>query len=232
VSGTVNLGSAFKEYQVEEGAVPAGNYRLEVASCKASVSQNGNPMLTPTFKLVPGTDARYPNGRTVLAGVFALTENSKSIFFRNMAALGLDQTYFEGSPTLQDAANALEGRVVDAELEVREYQGQDRNSIPIGKMVLVSAPPLPPLGAPPKGKGASSVPAPVAAAPQPVAAAAAPAPAPAPAAAPAPVVAEAAPVAPAPAPQPAAAAAAPAPVAAAPAAAAAAPVAVEEEPDF
>lgn len=176
MSGSINLGEMFRQYQEHDqlSALAAGTYQLEITSAKAV--SNG---VRPVFKVVGGPNA----GQKVMAGGFYLTEKSRSIFFRNMTCVGLGPDYFASMPTLDDVAKALTGRVIEAELTVKEYNGENRNEIPIGRMKLVSAPALPGVnGAPnvnvaqaaplPPAPAAPATPAPAAVAP-PVAAPAA-----------------------------------------------------------
>lgn len=206
MSGSINLGEMFQQYKDNDliEALPAGTYQLEITHAKALA--NG---VRPTYKVV---GAGPHANKKVMAGGFYLTEKSRSIFFRNMACLGLDVNYFAQQPTLDDVAKALVGRIADVEVEVRQYNGEDRNEIPIGRIKLVSAPPLPGVGGAPVVTQAAA-PAPAApAAPAPAApAAAAPAAPPTPPAA-APAVAEAPAAPPAPPAPPAEAPAVAAPV--------------------
>src|SRR5690606_17786068 len=112
----------------------------EITSAKAL--SNG---VRPVYKVVGGPHA----GKRVMAGGFYLTEKSRSIFFRNMACVGLDANYFAQGPTLDDVAKALEGRVIEADLEVLFFKQKTAYEIPIGRIKLVSAPPLPGIGGAP-----------------------------------------------------------------------------------
>lgn len=236
----VSVSDLYQSYEKDELVVlPAGNHRLEVISCSV---RNGNAVM-PVFRAVGGPYA----GKRVMTGQETLTEKAASIFFRNMKGYGLEKSFFDQSPTMEQIAQALVGRVVDMELTIEPYKGEDRNKHGIGAVKLVgtkdSAGVLTEVG----GGTAPTVPEAQTAAPAPQQPAAAPAPAPAtpapaPAAAPTPEAAptpaeqpaqqeapaEAAPApavpapAPAPAPQPEA---APAPAAPAPAAPAPAPAA-------
>ncbi len=210
---SVNLGQMFAQYKEHDQltAVEAGTYDLEIVSCKGLA--NG---VRPVYKVV-GAHPRA--GAKVMAGGFYCSDASRSIFFRNMTCLGFDQNYFTQNPTFDDIAKALVGRVIKAELTVKQWQGEDRNEIPIGRIQLISAPPLPgvggaPMMAAPATNGAAPPMAAPAVAPAPAVAAPAPAPvAEVPVAAPAAVAQPAPVVAPAPVP---AAVAAPAPAAVAP----------------
>jgi hypothetical protein len=128
------------------------------------------------------------------------------VFFRQMNVLGMGKDFWRRDPTNEQIVNGLKGRRFCGSVEVRPYNGVDRNDIKVIK--------------PPKGAAGGSTPPPPPPPPAPAPVAAAtppppPAPAP-PAPAPAPVAEAPAPV---PAPEPAPAAVTPPPPAPAPAAA-------------
>lgn len=186
--------------------LPVGPYLVEVLETEATQTANGKAMIKVTLKIVEGP---YANRR--LWTNFVVSPENKvalAIFFRQMAALGLDRNYMLTDPTEAQVAQALLGRRAIADVVMRKYQGEDRNDVK-----NIRKPTTPASGLP-QGLDASQLqsPAPAPApAPQPVAAAApapAPAPAPQPVAAPAPAAA--------PAPQPVAAAAPQAPAIPAP----------------
>ena len=214
MSETVSLYDVYQTYQKEDEllVVDEGQYELEVISC----SVKSDNSLLPTFKILggpmqaaaPGEQPVNPIGRRLLAGQFTLSEKSRSIFFQNLKGFGIGESFFAQYRNLGQRevfgilATALVGSKVSVYLAKRDWQGSDRNHIPIGKIKLIGSGTN---GAAP----AAAVPAAVAAAPAAPPAEAAPA-----AAAPAPAAAEAAPAPAAAAP----AAAAPAPAAAVPAA--------------
>lgn len=181
----VSVSDLYQTFEKDELVVlPPGNHRLEVISCSV---RNGNAVM-PVFRAVGGPYA----GKRVMCGQETLTEKAASIFFRNMKGFGLEKSFFDTQPSMEQIAQALVGRVVDVELTIEPWKGEDRNKHGIGAVKLVgtkdAAGVLTEVGG---GTTPAATPAPAAAAP---AAAPAPAPAPAPAAAP-----EAAPAAEAPA---------------------------------
>lgn len=140
---TVNLQDAFKQYQKEDEVtvLEEGEYTLEVIRC-AVRGQDKNALM-PVYRVIGGPYA----GKTVMAGQLTLTENSKSIFFRNLKGFGVDENFImQAAGGLKDIADALVGRVVKMKVQKRQWQGNDRNQFPIGGVMLVSLPSQP--GAP------------------------------------------------------------------------------------
>jgi len=202
-SGTV--GELYKTYEKDELVVlAAGTARLSVESC--SVKGEDNNAVFPIFRVVAGQEPNGEDaaGKRVMAGQQTLTDRSASIFFRNMKGFGLGKDYFDTDPTFDQIAKDLVGRVVDVELQVDNWKGQDRNKVAIGGIKLVghkdpttgqvnyldgeAAPP--PAAAAPAAPAPAPAPAPVPEAAPAAPQAAAPAPTPAPAAAPAPAPAQ------------------------------------------
>jgi outer membrane biosynthesis protein TonB len=210
----MNLEELFKQAQ-DDRIIPVdpGAYTLEIISVKARETD-----VMPTYRVVSGPFA----GKKVMCGVISAKGNAAGFFFAQMKAFGLPDTFLsQPGLTFEKVAQALKGRVIQATLGVRPWNGEDRNEFVRGTIQLVSAPEGSLL---PQG-----VPGSAAAAPQP---AAPPVQAQQPAAPPVQVVPEAPPAPPTPevAPQPVpemqpAAAAAPAQVAATAAVAVAAPAA-------
>ena len=164
--------------------LPDGDYDLTVIEATAKVSQSGKTMFAIKAQVQSGAHAK----RLVWYNLVVSPENSNAlgIFFRKMAALGLNRDFFSTSPSNAQIEQAIKGRSFRAAITSRTWQGQKKNEI---KNYYVA----PAAGTP----GAAPV----------AAAAPAPAPAPAPAAPVAPVAA--APVAAAVPPAPPAAPAAP-----------------------
>lgn len=164
VSG-FSVGDMFNQWKKEQvQAVPAGTYVMEITK----VNVRGDNALMPFFKVVEGP----MTGTTVLAGQFTLTEKAAGIFFQNLRGCGLTNEFFAQSPSMDTIAQALVGRVVQAELTIDQWNGEDRNKLPIGKIKFLR------MGGPAGLGGGPALPSAVPAAPPaPVAAAPAPAPA-------------------------------------------------------
>lgn len=140
---TVNLQEAFKQYQREDEVtvLEEGEYTLEVIRC-AVRGQEKNALM-PVYRVVGGPYA----GKTVMCGQLTLTENSRSIFFRNLRGFGVEESFImQAANGLDDISKALIGRIVKMKVQKRQWQGNDRNQFPIGGVMLVSLPSQP--GAP------------------------------------------------------------------------------------
>lgn len=132
----VNLQDLFQQYQREDAieVVPAGTYQLEVLRATVRNGNKGQGVL-PVYKVLSGPYA----GKTVMAGQFTASPDGRSIFFRQMAGFGLDAAFFATVGSMEDVANALKGRIIEAQITVRPWQGQDRNNIAIGGIKLLQA---------------------------------------------------------------------------------------------
>lgn len=133
---TESVKALYDQFEDDEAIVlPAGNHRLEVSTCTV---KNGNGLF-PMFRAVGGPNA----GKRVMAGTQVLTPNSASIFFRNMKGFGLGRDAIEAIPgdsieeIVAGLAPQLPGRIVDVELTIEPWQGDDRNKIAIGGIKLV-----------------------------------------------------------------------------------------------
>lgn len=178
---TVDLSQLLKNYADEQAEVlDEGTYQFEVTRCTV---RNSNALF-PIFKVIGGPDA----GKTAMLGQLTLTEKAANIFFRNCKGFGFEPEYFASFPTVEEALKAvatqMQGRIVEIEVQKREWNGEDRNSFKPGRVKLVSMGTADgtPEGVPTQSPApvAEAAPAPVAAAP--ATAAAPPPPPPAPAA--------------------------------------------------
>lgn len=156
--------------------LPDGDYDLKVVEATAKVSGSGKTMFSVKTEVQSGPHAK----RLVWDNLVVSPDSSAAlgIFFKKMAALGLNRAYFDQNPSNAQIESALIGRTFRAQIGSRVWQGNKKNEIKMYYAV--------PAGTPETA-------APVAAAVY--AAAPAPAPAPAPAVAPAPAPAPAAPIA-------------------------------------
>ncbi len=189
--------------------IPAGDYDFTVSEAEVKQSSNGKTMYAVRCKVEAG-----PHAERIVFHQFVISPenpNALAMFFRQMNLLGLGREFFAGDPADHQVADSLKGKRFRAQVQIRTWQGQEKNEIKqIFSAVSAGSP-----GGMPGGAARPPAPAPAPAAPAPSAATPPPAPAPAPEysapAAPAPAPAPAAP-APAPAPEPVQQEAAPAPV--------------------
>lgn len=157
--------------------LPDGDYDLVVVEGTAKVSQSGKQMFSIKAQVEAGQYAK----RLVWDNLVVSEGNATAlgIFFSKMAAMGLNQDYFNQNPSPAQIEQALTGRKFRGKLGTKTYNGKESNEI---KSYYPAAASIAAGGVPPQAAPAPA-PAPAAApAPQ-----AAPAPAPAPQAAPAPV---------------------------------------------
>src|SRR6266702_2341689 len=114
----------------EEGggfeALPADEYEVEITDSKAKVASTGRNMFEVKMRVESGGPHK---GRTLFNNFVLVPENSTatSIFFRNMATLGLTKSYFDKNPSLETAAEALVGRRCRVRVSIRTYNGRERN---------------------------------------------------------------------------------------------------------
>lgn len=178
------------------GPLPASDYPFVIQGAEYKETSTGKDMYVIKAVVEDG-----PNKNRAVWHNFVVSPESApamEVFFRQMNVLGMGKDFWRSNPSNDQIINALKGRRFIGSVEVKAYNGVDRNNIKVIKAPKAAAGPSAPPPPPPP-----PAPAPVAAAPAPapVAAAAPPPPPPAP---------------PAPAPEPA-----PQPVAEAPAPAAA-----------
>lgn len=150
--------------------LPDGDYDLVVTEATAKVAQSGKTMFAIKAQVQNG-----PHAKRLIWDNLVVTPDSPGalgMFFRKMAALGLNREYFAQAPSNAQIEAALKNRAFRAQVGSRTWNGSKKNEI---KMYYVAT------------AGAAAP-----------AAAAAPAPAPAPAPAAAPAPAPAAPIAEAP----------------------------------
>lgn len=125
---------------------PPGTYLCEVTKAEAgNASNSGNPMIKTTMRIVDGPAA----GKTIFNNFNLTLDNAfaMSIFFRHMAAFGLDDSFFGAGPAVEQVAATLVERRARVTISIRQWQGQDRNQVdnvepPLGGVVgpAVNAP--------------------------------------------------------------------------------------------
>lgn len=124
------------------GVLPDGSYDVIVVDATAATSSTGKPMFKLKFRVTSGPQ----RDKQLLTQLTLSAENATAlrIFFRHMAALGLDETFFTEQPTPEDVASALLNRGATVEVGTREWRGEARNDV-------VNIVPLQLTGPPPPG---------------------------------------------------------------------------------
>jgi hypothetical protein len=163
--GTTSFKDLRKAVDDATRPLPKDWYSVVVDKAEAVTAQTGSQMVKTTLKVDEGAHAGrnvWTNFVMKLDSPFAL-----GIFFKNMAAFGLGDAFFDGltergldpEAALPVIADALVGRKAKVEVDIRTWQGTERNECKaftgIGGQVPASAanvgmggapgmPPIPP----------------------------------------------------------------------------------------
>jgi hypothetical protein len=120
--------SALKK-QADEATKPApvGEHVVEIKKCSWKLNASGNPMYSVQANIVEGP----AEGKTIFNNFNLTVENNfaMAIFFRHMDALGLGDAFFASGPSHDQVCQALIGRRAVFSVDVRQWQGQDRNNV-------------------------------------------------------------------------------------------------------
>lgn len=105
----------------------AGTYEAVIKKAEAVRTATGKTMFKLTWSITQGP---FTN-RKVWSNQVISPESPPAlgIFFRHMAALGLDATFFGANPSPDQVAAALVNRPAQITVSQREYQGQLRNDV-------------------------------------------------------------------------------------------------------
>lgn len=165
----------FQQLMAEAGEgfqpIPPGPYTVECEKAEPTTSTSQKPQIKVTLRVLGGDH----NGRK-LFDQFTLTAGNPAalgFFFDNMAAFGLDRSFFAGLGQMANpmayVAQMLLGRQANISVKMDTYQGVERNKVaqyrPIaGGNAPVGAPPQQGVPAFPQAPGNGTMP--VAPAPQ------------------------------------------------------------------
>ncbi len=107
--------------------VPASQYQVTVASAEAKPSSTGKPMV----KVKATINGGAYDGKVLWTQHVVSQESdvALSIFFRQMAAYGLDKAYFASNPSWEQVAKDIVGRSVVFDVSVGSYQGRPKNNV-------------------------------------------------------------------------------------------------------
>lgn len=109
-------------------ALPAGPYTVQVDDATAKVAQSGNAMISVTCRVLGGP---Y-DGRIVWTNIVFATSNATAMKFtlRKLKALGVTRDWIaDNNPTTEQIATKIIDKVVDVDIEIRQWDGEDRNEI-------------------------------------------------------------------------------------------------------
>ncbi|QDK02683.1 hypothetical protein PP304_gp187 [Gordonia phage Phendrix] len=108
-------------------ALPQADYDLKIIKSEPKQASSGKTMFAITCEVVEGPH----KGRRVWSNMVVSPENPQAlnIFFRQMAAIGIDRSFFATNPSDHNVAQAMEGKEFRGSIKVKQYQGNDRNEI-------------------------------------------------------------------------------------------------------
>ena len=128
--------SSFSFKQLQEQAkesgigepIPPGRYTVKAIEATAEKTKDGSKdKITVKFSVVSGPHA---NRKVFNQYVVSPDDNNAlAFFFRHMAAFGLGADFFSAEPTMQQVAAALVNQIVDVDVIIDNYGGEDRNKI-------------------------------------------------------------------------------------------------------
>lgn len=123
IAGDFNIGSELDK--IPDAAVaPDGPYVLEIKKAEAKSAKTGNPMIAITCSITNGPFAGMPVWNNFVW--VADKQNVQRMFKDNIKRLGVNIT---PTTTMAQVAQALVGRVFQATLGHREYQGTMSNTL-------------------------------------------------------------------------------------------------------
>ena len=122
-----NFADLIKQAGASFEPLAAGPYEAIIQKADAVRTSTGKTMFKLTWSITQGP---FTN-RKVWSNQVISPESPPAlgIFFRQMAALGLDNTFFAANPSPDQVAQALVNRPAQIVVAQREYQGQLRNDV-------------------------------------------------------------------------------------------------------
>lgn len=106
--------------------MPVGTYDVKVVN--AEVPQKGNAMgFIVQFEVLNGPEAgrKFKHWMTLSETVMQQYPGLIDLWFKEMAALGLNEAFFESEPSNEQTMNALKDRTGRAEIGRRKKKGTD-----------------------------------------------------------------------------------------------------------
>lgn len=144
MTNELNWGQLYDSTGDADAALPTGAYDVEVTKVEAKTTKTGKPMFSMASKIIAGPQA----GRMLWHNITVSAENPNAMrmFFLNMKAFGLDDSFFKRSPgpTANDIANALTSRRAKFDVIIQvggDYAGRN-------EVKRISASSLPPNAGP------------------------------------------------------------------------------------
>jgi len=126
---TFDFTKLLNEAKAAGGAMPIGDYPMEVTRAEAVTASTGKSMIKTWLRVFEG-----PHSNATMVNNFVLTidnANALAFFFQHMRAFGLDDSFFVGlgQNTLAPAAAALVGRRAIVTVGHREWQGRKQPQV-------------------------------------------------------------------------------------------------------
>jgi hypothetical protein len=125
---TIDWSALKKEADDAIKPLDEGDYDLLVEKSELKfAAKTGAPMVVLQMKVVNGPKS----GRIVFTNIVFSTDKAFALamWFKKLAAFGLDDAYFARGPELDDIAVSLLGRYVTATLGIREWNDTKSNDV-------------------------------------------------------------------------------------------------------
>lgn len=124
----IDWGKVIKDTEEGTKVIPAGEYRVRISDAERKVAGTGSEMIVTTIKL---EDAPY-EGRTIKTNLVFAFDNpiAMKMLFRRLSALGITSEWLaESGANIDQIAAAIKGRSTVAKLNVRTWNGEERNDV-------------------------------------------------------------------------------------------------------
>lgn len=133
--------ASLQQEAAKAGLIPEGDYNVIIEKTDPVRSSTGKPMIKYKARVLDGPQ----KDKTIYGNLTLTTDNPMALrmYFLQMAAFGLDSSFFAQNPKLADVASALERRCVVFTITIQPYQGADRSNVN-GIKPLPAGIPLPP----------------------------------------------------------------------------------------
>lgn len=121
----------FGQMRQDAMIVPTGDFILRCVKAEAVKNSKGDDMIKTQLEVIAGphTGRKFSNNFNIIPS----NSNALGMFFRQMDAFGLDEAYFNvlpnGAAGVTRITQDLVGRVVEANVGVRQWNGVDQPDI-------------------------------------------------------------------------------------------------------
>jgi len=125
---TIDWNKVIKETDEGTKVIPEGEYNVRVVQAQATKASTGAEMIKTTVRV---EDDAYA-GRSVVTNLVFTFDNPQAMrmLFRRLSALGVTSEWLaETNASVADIAREINGRSCVAKLNVRKWNGEDRNDV-------------------------------------------------------------------------------------------------------